>query len=579
MVAGGVKGQAAGGARQHDGSGNPQDGHARDDWPDQPAPLDAAERRLLDLIRRFGTVGALLLAAGSLGTGAAPVFNPVPGVPVLGLFTRMPAVSLAIAWTGIFMVVLAWIWLGRLVRPGRPRLLSRTQLDRTLVMWAAPLIFAMPMFSRDVYSYLAQSEIAARGIDPYVVGPAPALGVDHPLTRGVPNIWRETPAPYGPLFLAVGRVISWIVGNHVMTGVLVHRLLALVGVAMIVWALPRLARRFGVQPVSALWLGAANPLVLFHMVVGVHNEALAIGLMLVGVEVALRGLPRLVPGEPVPPRQPGEFAWVALGATLITLGAMVKIPAALALGFLGVLIARRWGGRLVDLLRVALLLAVVFVGVTALVSAGTGLGIGWIGTLDVAKTVKSWMSPVTALGFLGGGLGILLGLGNHTESTIALFRLIGQGVSVLICATLLWQSFRGRIKALNGLGAGLAAVLVLGPVLQPWYVLWAALPLATAMVGPRFRVLTVAGSALIAVVLPPTGATFDGRTYVLSQSVVAGLIVVGLCLLALHRRLRPMWRRDGARPTTADHPAASGEPIASDQPPAPDQPATAKAAD
>ena len=37
-------------------------------------------------------------------------------------------------------------------------------------------------------------------------------------------------------------------------------LFALVGVALIVWALPRLARRCGVASVSALWLGAAPAL-------------------------------------------------------------------------------------------------------------------------------------------------------------------------------------------------------------------------------------------------------------------------------------------------------------------------------
>ena len=40
------------------------------------APLDTRERRQLDVIRRFGTVGALLLAVGSLGAGAAPVIQP-----------------------------------------------------------------------------------------------------------------------------------------------------------------------------------------------------------------------------------------------------------------------------------------------------------------------------------------------------------------------------------------------------------------------------------------------------------------------------------------------------------------------
>ena len=38
----------------------------------------------------------------------------------------------------------------------------------------------------------------------------------------------------------------------------------------------------GVILTKALWLGVANPLVLFHLVSGAHNEALMIGLMLVG---------------------------------------------------------------------------------------------------------------------------------------------------------------------------------------------------------------------------------------------------------------------------------------------------------
>src|SRR3712207_9594407 len=71
---------------------------------------------------------------------------------------------------------------------------DRGQLARTGVMWAVPLALAPPMFSKDVYSYLAQSAIFARGLDPYVLGPAPALGADDPLTRTIPTIWRDTPA-------------------------------------------------------------------------------------------------------------------------------------------------------------------------------------------------------------------------------------------------------------------------------------------------------------------------------------------------------------------------------------------------
>ncbi len=496
--------------------------------------LNGRERRQLDIVRRWGTIGALLLTVGSLGGGAAPIYSPLYGVPVLGLFSRMPSVAMGVVWTGIFMIVSAWLALGRFVRPGRPRIVSRSQMDRTLLMWTVPLVFCVPMFSRDVYSYLAQSEIAARGLDPYELGPASALGVDHVLTRGVPNIWRETPAPYGPLFLAVGRLMAMLTGDHVVSGVFIQRMFVLCGLAMIVWALPRLAARFGVSPVGALWLGALNPLVLFHIVIGVHNDGIALGLMLVGMELAMRGL------------EPLRWWWISLGAVTIVCAAMVKVPAMAALGFLGVMVARKLGGQIKHLLLVAGIMAgIAAVGVLA-IGFGTGFGFGWIGTLNVASTVKSWMSPPTALGFMGAGTGILLGLGNHTDAMIALTRLLGQGVSIVITVGLLWKSFKGQLKAMNGLGAALGAILVLGPVLQPWYVLWAVLPLATAVVGPKFRMFAMVTSAAIAVILPPTGSAFDGRAYTVPQAVTGAVITFAVCVLIARKRVGPFLRSDPA---------------------------------
>jgi alpha-1,6-mannosyltransferase len=505
--------------------------------PAEPALLDAAEDRLLDLLRRIGTVGALLMAAGSLGSGAAPVYNPLPSVPVLGLFARLPTVSLACAFTGMGLVIVAWLFLGRLVRPGRPRLVSRSQMNRTLVMWTVPLFAVPPMFSRDVYSYLAQSDIAAKALDPYVLGPAQALGVDHPLTRGVPNIWRDTPAPYGPLFLSVGRALTQVTGDHVVSGVLLQRVVELVGLAMVVWALPRLCRRFGVQPVSALWLGVANPLVLFHVVVGAHNDTLAIGLMLVGLEFALRRLPTFVPGQPPPPRQPGEITGVVVGAVAISAGAMVKIPAVLALGFLAVILARRWGARLSDLARAMALVGGVSLAVIVAICLGSGLGFGWLTTLSTPGKIRSWLSPATGVGFLGASVGLLFDLGNHTDRMVGLGRALGLVVGGLISLRLLWQTFLGRMVPMIGLGASLAAVLVLGPVVQPWYLLWGVITLATAAGTSRFRTWAAGVSAVVSVLVPPTGSGFDGRTYVLPQAYLAAALVLLAVLFALRGRL------------------------------------------
>ncbi|EUA34950.1 hypothetical protein I552_5739 [Mycobacterium xenopi 3993] len=72
------------------------------------------------------------------------------------------------------------------------RRMSRGDLDRTLLLWTLPLLMAPPMYSKDVYSYLAQSQICRLGLDPYRVGPARALGLDHVFTLSVPSLWRDT---------------------------------------------------------------------------------------------------------------------------------------------------------------------------------------------------------------------------------------------------------------------------------------------------------------------------------------------------------------------------------------------------
>ena len=508
--------------------------------------LDRAERRQLDVIRRFGTVGALLLVVSSLGAGAAPVFNPVSRLPVIGLFSRMTTVSIAIAFTGMFMVVLAWIALGRLSLPGRARMVSVPQMARTLIMWTTPLVFTIPMFSKDVYSYLAQSEIAARGLDPYTIGPAEALGNADPLTMGVPTMWRDTPSPYGPFFLTIGQVITWLTGNHVVLGVALHRVLALVGFAMIVWALPRLARRFGINPVSALWLGAANPLVLFHVVVGVHNEGLAIGLMMVGMELALRRMPRVTSDGPFPPWQRGELLWYGIGAAVITLGATVKVPVALALGVLGVMIARRLGGKWKHLFGTAAALLVVFLGVLAVVCFGSGLGFGWIFTLNTANVVKSWMAPMTTLGFGAGGLGLLLGLGNHIDAAIAASRAVGTVLGPLLAAKLLLDAWRWRLRPMIALGAAIGVVLILGATVQPWYFLYTVIPLAVAAGNIRFRTVAMVVSVVFAIALPPTGNTFDGRTYQLPYAYIASAIVVIIAVFLVRRYIPSRPKKDAA---------------------------------
>ncbi|MGO3327640.1 polyprenol phosphomannose-dependent alpha 1,6 mannosyltransferase MptB, partial [Gordonia sp. (in: high G+C Gram-positive bacteria)] len=391
-------------------------------------PLNPLEKSRLRRIQLFGTTGTVLILIGSLGTGMLPVLqNPIVGTRILSLPSRMYSTALTVSIGGMMMLVLAWLLLARFT-VGRfsvevaehrspARRMSRSETYQTLVMWTAPLALAPPLLSKDVYSYLAQSAIAYRGMDPYTYSPMRGLGVDHVLTLSVPNLWKDTPAPYGPLFLWIGEHITAITGENITVAVLLHRVVALLGVAMVVWSLPRLARRCGVSSVTALWLGALNPLLILHLIGGIHNEALMLGMMLVGMEWCFRAIDNADPLRRTDRPLPSRTGWIlAAGVAVIAASAMVKVSSMLALGFIGIALARRWGATLpplrnapasqwwtrsktsiAALIKSASLLLSITVGVIIAICYGTGLGFGWTGTLSTGGIVRSWMSMPTLL--------------------------------------------------------------------------------------------------------------------------------------------------------------------------------------
>ena len=516
----------------------------------QAAPLDNTEFIAMRRTRLFGATGTVLMGIGALGAGARPVVqDPTFGVRLLNLPSRIQTVSLTMTTTGAVMMALAWLMLGRFTLG--PRRMSRSQLDRTLMLWMVPLLIAPPMYSKDVYSYLAQSQIARIGLNPYQVGPAPGLGLDHVFTLSVPSLWRETPAPYGPLFLWIGRGISALTGENIVAAVLCHRIVVLIGVGLIVWATPRLAHRCGVAEVSALWLGAANPLLLMHLVAGIHNEALMLGLMLTGTEISLRGIDQARPLLPRPllwPRSRVDWShWAPLallvaGTVLITLSSQVKLPGLLALGFSAMALAHRWGGNVKAFLFAGGLLGSLALAVMVLIGWASGLGFGWLFTLGTANVVRSWMSPPTLLALGTGQVGILLGLGDHTTSVLSLTRAMGVLIIAITVSGLLLSVLRGRLHPVGGLGVALGATVLLFPVVQPWYLLWAIIPLAAWATRPRFRIAVIAVTLIVGIF----GPTANGDRFALFQiidatvaSAVIALLLIGLTLNRLPWRFVP----------------------------------------
>ncbi|MEU1204258.1 polyprenol phosphomannose-dependent alpha 1,6 mannosyltransferase MptB [Nocardia sp. NPDC005825] len=515
--------------------------------------LDRRETLQLMRIRLLGATGAVIMAISALGVGAQPVHqNPTSGLRVLGFFARAGTSTLAMCMIGTVLVIMAWLLLGRFAVGGwggDPRhRLSRSQMDRTLLLWIIPLSVAPPMFSNDVYSYLAQSEIANRGLDPYSVGPVDGLGLDNVLTNNVPNIWRSTAAPYGPLFLWMGRGIAQITGDNIVLGVWLHRALALAGVALIVWALPRLSRRCGVAPVSALWLGAVNPLVLFHLVGGVHNDALMLGLMLAGLEFCLRAI------DDSPEFDRRAWALLIFGTVVITLSSAVKITSLVCLGFVGMALARRWGRGLKQVLLAGAVLGAVAVATTLFVSYASGLGFGWVNTVGTATAVRSYLSLPTAIGIITGFGGVLLGLGDHTTALLDITRPIAESVAGFVTLRMLIAAWTGRLNPIGALGVSLGAIVLLFPVVQPWYLLWAIVPLAAWANRPAFRVPAVVLSVIVSVMVMPRGADF--YVFQIVESAIATLIVGG-SLIFLTRNVLP-WRNQPGVSARSQQPTPYG---------------------
>ncbi|MGM1063320.1 polyprenol phosphomannose-dependent alpha 1,6 mannosyltransferase MptB [Saccharothrix sp. Mg75] len=465
-----------------------------------------------DRLRWTGFGGVVLLTASAWAGAAAPT----------------SATALAAGVAGVGLLVLSWVLLGRAV-PGTSWLLW------TLVLWCGPLLLAPPLFSGDVFSYLAQGEIAARGLDPNAVGPVGGLGAASEVVGRVGSYWRDAPSPYGPVFGAVERAVARLSAGDPVAGVLLHRLGGVLGLVLVAWAVPRLAAVAGAPRRTALWLGVLNPLVLWHLVGGAHNDSLMLGLMLAGTAVAVGAL-----------RERVEWWPLGFGVALISLGALVKLPALVALAVVGTALARRRGGSVRDLALVGLGAVAVFAAVCVAVSLLTGFGFGWVRALGTPGQVNSWLAPTNWFGFLTGGVGALVGA-QVTQVMIGVGRLVGGVLTVCGVAVVLGRQLRGRVGEVTSLGAVLGLVVVLGPVVQPWYLLWAVVPLAACRLPGRAAAGVTGLVAVVAVLVPPSAGNFTGRVGALVGGYAVAALVVGAAFLLLRGTAAPVRVEVGAR--------------------------------
>jgi alpha-1,6-mannosyltransferase len=115
-------------------------------------------------------------------------------------------------------------------------------------------------------------------------------------------------------------------------------------------------------------------------------------------------------------------------------------------------------------------------------------------TLGAGNARRSLLSVSTGIGVLASNVA---GAGAvDVAHTIGLLMAAAIGAALLVRAN--------RLGALRALGLTLLAAVVLGPVVQPWYLLW-ALPALAATAGARLAVGVAASSAVLCLLVLPSG--------------------------------------------------------------------------
>jgi hypothetical protein len=217
------------------------------------------------------------------------------------------------------------------------------------------------------------------------------------------------------------------------------------------------------------------------------------------------------------------------GILVCVLGATVKAPAALGAVFIICETVRSLprGKRIATLIR----LTGISLGAFALIAWATQLGWSWIGALGVPGVNRSLLTPST---FAAHYLSMAFG---HNATMLSLTRGVSLLLTVVGVAYLLWRA--PKLGTVRACGYALALVVALGPIVLPWYALWALVVLAAA--GSEWDQLYAAFATMVfLVVLQPSGSTVPDpmlEVTVVVLAVAAFILACGPARLWIRREL------------------------------------------
>ncbi len=481
------------------------------------------------LVLRPALLGFAAMLAIAIGASlpSSPFKLEMPGVWFFGVPSTDGAstwavyFSLAAVYGGLLLLMRVWWGMTRLYArcPGVPV----KNMMWVFALWATPMLVIAPLFSRDAYSYAAQGEMVSHHMNPYLYGPF-ELG-NNSYTAPVDPLWGNAPAPYGPLFLQLDGFFTRLTFHNELATIVLLRLLSVAGVLLIAWCVPKLARLYHRDGAELFTLMVLNPVTILHLIGGAHNDALMLGLLLAGLVAAKERRP-------------------IVGILFCALATSIKAPAAIGILYVG----WSWLGPQAstrDRLRPVVTAGLIGAGVLGFFSYISGLGWGWLSILGTPGAVRSWTAPTTSLALLFTGMAHFAHIGVGLGGVLTVTRFLGLLAAGIVGVWLLLNS--DRIGTLKALGVTLLVFVILGPVVQPWYLSWGLILLAPVALG-RLRSLIIGLSMVTAFIELP------GGTQLLNSLIHGDPLLIVLTLLWILVVLTvPLaaWERTGIGPVAA----------------------------
>jgi hypothetical protein len=388
----------------------------------------------------------------------------------------------------------------------------------TGLLVAAAFALMPPVGSSDHLNYAGYGRMVVTGHDPYATR---AVDLPHdPVLRAVQD-WAHAPSVYGPILTAQETFASWIGGTSVRLTVFVLSVTNALAFALVGLLLYRCAGPTGPGRLRGVLLWTLNPLMLFHLVGGAHNDTAGIAAA-VGALAAFAPRRRAFQPRPVPGgTRPGGDLMPPVGRTLLSgalvgAGIAIKLPGGLVGGGPAWTVVRDWWAtrKRGALLRAAALFAgAVLVALVAFAFAGPH-------AFDQVDRASNSVALASPWHLLDAALGVnrqrwVIRFGWPVLFVALVWLLVRTGPGELdpaVAGPEPGGRFLGVVAESRLISLALVlAWLLAAPYVLPWYdgLGWAVLALSALRAWSRFEgVLLAHTTALSLAYLPARGPEF-----------------------------------------------------------------------